>query len=49
MRMAQGEEQAIQSLRLVLIQLGLPCFSRRLHCPVTPQFGQLGGVCPFYI
>ena len=42
-RMAQGAEQPIQSLRLVLVQLGLPCFSRRLHCPVTLLFGQLGG------
>jgi len=38
MRIAQGEEQAIQSLRSVLIQLGLPYFSRRLHCLYTLQF-----------
>ena len=42
MRMAHGEEQILERLRLILNQLGLPCF-HRLHCPYTLRFDQLRG------
>jgi len=42
MRVAHGEEQILERLRLILNQLGLPCFIR-LNCSYTLRFDQLCG------
>ena len=40
MRVAHGEEQILERLRLILNQLGLACFNR-FHCPYILRFDQL--------